>query len=97
MRLAIAIVHHRFGFFMDWAGTQKGEGLEFNLLALATTVFLIIRGGGAASADRQWSSPAKNSIRARYGPQACFLLSLTILLPITEFIRMGGPLNPPLA
>src|SRR3954468_22965125 len=26
MLVAIAMVHSRFGFFMNWGGTQKGEG-----------------------------------------------------------------------
>src|SRR6059058_2380519 len=60
MLVAIAMVHAQFGFFMNWAGTQKGEGFEFHLLALGITVFLIIRGAGAASVDRLLSSPAKN-------------------------------------
>jgi len=52
MVVAIAMVHGAFGFFMNWSGTQKGEGFEYHLLALATTVFLMIRGAGAFSIDR---------------------------------------------
>src|SRR6266446_4442787 len=26
MVVAVAMVHSRFGFFMNWSGTQKGEG-----------------------------------------------------------------------
>src|SRR6266849_2864335 len=70
MLVAVAMVHHQFGFFMNWAGTQKGEGFEFHLLALAITAFLMVRGAGAASVDRLWSSPAKNSIRGELRPQA---------------------------
>src|ERR1700738_242090 len=44
MVVAVAMVHHNFGFFVNWAGTQKGEGFEFHFLALALTVFLLIRG-----------------------------------------------------
>ena len=70
MLVAVAMVHHQFGFFMNWAGTQKGEGFEFHLLALAMTGFLMIRGAGAASVDRTLSSPEKNSIRGQVRPQA---------------------------
>ena len=70
MLVAVAMVHHQFGFFMNWAGTQKGEGFEFHLLALAITVFLMIRGAGAASVDRLLSSPVKNSTRVQARPQA---------------------------
>jgi putative oxidoreductase len=55
---------------MNWAGTHKGEGFEFHLLVLAITVFLMIRGAGAASIDRLLSSPAKNGIRTQVRPQA---------------------------
>jgi len=51
MLVAIATVHHAFGFFMNWSGAQKGEGFEFHLLVLAITAFLIIRGAGALSVD----------------------------------------------
>jgi putative oxidoreductase len=37
---------------MNWAGTNKGEGFEYHLLALAMIVFLLIRGAGAFSIDR---------------------------------------------
>ena len=52
MLVAIAAVHGAFGFFMNWTGTQKGEGIEYHLLVLAMTAFLMIRGGGAFSLDR---------------------------------------------
>lgn len=56
MFVAIAMVHHRFGFFMNWTGLQKGEGYEYHLLVLAIAIYLIIRGAGAASVDRLLSS-----------------------------------------
>jgi putative oxidoreductase len=52
MLVAVMMVHHAFGFFMNWSGAQKGEGFEFHLLVLAIVAFLIIRGGGAFSVDR---------------------------------------------
>jgi putative oxidoreductase len=52
MLVAIATVHSASGFFMNWTGTQKGEGFEYHLLVLAMTAFLMIRGGGAFSVDR---------------------------------------------
>ncbi len=61
MIVAIAMVHGQFGFFMNWTGAQKGEGYEYHLLVLATTVLLMIRGAGAASVDRLLSSQAKQS------------------------------------
>src|ERR1700730_2890969 len=52
MVVAVTMVHSNFGFFMNWTGTQKGEGFEYHLLALAITAFLTIRGAGAFSLDR---------------------------------------------
>jgi putative oxidoreductase len=49
---AIFIVHLPNGFFMNWSGTQKGEGFEYHLLAIAMAATLLLRGAGAFSADR---------------------------------------------
>ena len=49
---AIFMVQLQNGFFMNWTGTQKGEGIEFHLLALAMAAALLLRGGGAFSMDR---------------------------------------------
>jgi putative oxidoreductase len=62
MLVAIMTVHHTFGFFMNWAGTQKGEGFEFHLLVLAMAAFLMIRGGGAFSIDRLLTVSAPSRI-----------------------------------
>jgi putative oxidoreductase len=48
---ALAMVHAKVGFFMNWAGTQKGEGFEYHILALGLAVALIFAGGGALSVD----------------------------------------------
>ena len=56
MLVAITMVHSQFGFFANWSGQQKGEGIEYHLLVLAITVFLMIRGAGAASIDRKISA-----------------------------------------
>lgn len=61
MLVAIATVHQAFGFFMNWNGTQKGEGFEYHLLVLAMTVFLMIRGAGAFSVDRAISAAKPSS------------------------------------
>lgn len=57
MLVAIFMVHLTNGFFMNWAGQQKGEGIEYHLLVLAMTVALMIRGAGAFSLDRAISGP----------------------------------------
>jgi len=52
MIVAVAIVHARFGFFMNWAGTQPGEGFEYHLLYVALAIPVMVRGAGAWSLDR---------------------------------------------
>jgi putative oxidoreductase len=43
--------HSANGFFMNWAGTQKGEGIEYFIILLGAALALIIAGGGKASVD----------------------------------------------
>jgi putative oxidoreductase len=52
---AIFIVHLPNGFFMNWFGNQKGEGVEYHLLVIAIAAALLLRGGGAFSVDRALS------------------------------------------
>ena len=52
MIVAVYMLHFKNGFFMNWFGTQKGEGYEFHILVVAIAVALIIRGGGKWSVDR---------------------------------------------
>jgi putative oxidoreductase len=51
MLVAIFAVHAANGFFVNWSGTQKGEGYEYHLLVLAMVAYLLIRGAGAFSVD----------------------------------------------
>jgi len=37
---------------MNWMGTQKGEGFEYHILAIAIGLALAIMGGGLWSVDR---------------------------------------------
>ena len=53
MLVAVMLVHREFGFFVNWSGTQKGEGFEYHLLVLAMCTFLMIKGAGAFSIDRK--------------------------------------------
>lgn len=52
MSVAVALIHWKIGFFMNWSGTQKGEGFEYHLLAVAIALALVIKGGGLWSVDR---------------------------------------------
>jgi putative oxidoreductase len=55
MVVAIAMVHRHVGFFANWYGTQKGEGYEYHLLAIAMAWAIMIKGSGALSVDRSLS------------------------------------------
>jgi len=55
MIVAILTVHVHNGFFMNWYGTQKGEGFEYHLLAIAGLLVILIKGAGALSIDRALS------------------------------------------
>lgn len=48
---AIATVHAKVGFFMNWGGQQPGEGFEYHLLALALAAIVLVKGSGAFSLD----------------------------------------------
>src|SRR5712691_10009806 len=52
MLVAALMVHATNGFFMNWAGNQKGEGFEFHLLAIGLALVVITSGGGRWSIDR---------------------------------------------
>ena len=52
MLVAAILVHVHFGFFMNWLGKEKGEGIEFDLLVWAIALALILQGSGAFSLDR---------------------------------------------
>jgi putative oxidoreductase len=48
---AIVTTHGGFGFFMNWSGTQAGEGFEFHLLVIALSSVVAINGSGVYSLD----------------------------------------------
>lgn len=51
MVVAVAMVHRHFGFFVNWYGLKKGEGVEYHILAVAMALAIIIKGSGAFSVD----------------------------------------------
>jgi putative oxidoreductase len=55
MVVAIVLVHRHIGFFANWYGTQKGEGYEYHILAIAICLAIMIKGSGALSIDRSAS------------------------------------------
>ncbi len=51
MVVAVATVHYANGFFMNWTGQQKGEGIEYFIYAIAVLAVLVVYGGGRYSLD----------------------------------------------
>ncbi|MBS0661306.1 MAG: DoxX family protein [Verrucomicrobia bacterium] len=58
MTVALFQVQVQHGFFMNWFGNQKGEGIEFTLLFLGIALTLLFTGGGKWSLDRQFAPRA---------------------------------------
>ena len=54
MAVALATVHSKMGFFMNWSGKMPAgnEGFEFHILALALAFAVMVRGAGPVSIDR---------------------------------------------
>jgi putative oxidoreductase len=66
---AVFMVHSKVGFFMNWAGTQKGEGFEYHLLALGLAIAVLIKGGGALSVDRALSRDDRGAVGMSPAPR----------------------------
>jgi putative oxidoreductase len=54
---AIAMVHVKVGFFMNWMGNQGGEGFEYHLLAIAILLVIVIAGPGRYAIGRSLPLP----------------------------------------
>lgn len=54
---AIAMVHGKVGFFMNWMGNQGGEGFEYHLLAIAILLVILIAGPGRYAIGRSLPLP----------------------------------------
>lgn len=47
----IVTAHLDYGFFMNWDGSQKGEGFEYHLLVIGLALLLLLEGAGKYSID----------------------------------------------
>jgi len=50
---AVVTTHANNGFFMNWAGNQKGEGFEYHLLLIGLALAILINGSGKFSVDEK--------------------------------------------
>ena len=51
MIVAVLMVHHANGFFMNWTGQQKGEGVEYFIYAIPVLLLIVRYGAGRYSLD----------------------------------------------
>jgi putative oxidoreductase len=58
--VAAMMLHVQNGFFMNWFGSQTGEGIEYHLLVIGMGVALMIAGGGKWSLDRALAGSRDN-------------------------------------
>jgi putative oxidoreductase len=62
MVVATLTVQLQNGLFMNWTGQQAGEGFEFDVLATALALIVMLYGGGAWSLDRWLARHARASV-----------------------------------
>jgi putative oxidoreductase len=65
MIVAVLMVHLPNGFFMNWFGAKRGEGIEYHLLALALAGLIVVRGSGAWSLDQLLFEKLQNVMHGR--------------------------------
>jgi putative oxidoreductase len=72
MVVAMAVVHWKFGFFINWFGDKQGHGVEYHLLAVALALVIIVHGAGAFSLDqilsRRLAPASQKNVAAEFEP-----------------------------
>ena len=59
------LYHLPNGFFMNWFGQQKGEGVEYHVLVLGICIALMVQGGGSFSLDKVISKSVSKSSHSK--------------------------------
>ena len=62
----IFTAHIGNGFFMNWYGTQKGEGFEYALLVIGLSIATLINGSGRYSVDKIIASNRRTEWQAKH-------------------------------
>ncbi len=65
---AIFMVHAKNGFFMNWAGNQKGEGFEYHLLVIGMALAVLIAGPGSRTFGRLLPLPRRADMNRPLAP-----------------------------
>ncbi len=55
----IVTSHWQYGFFMNWMGTQQGEGFEYHVLAIGLSLAILVNGSGSYSLDAVLTKKSK--------------------------------------
>lgn len=53
--------HLSHGLFMNWSGTQDGEGFEYHIIAIGLSLNLLFSGSGIYSVDRMLTTDPLDS------------------------------------
>jgi len=80
MLVATLTVHGSNGFFMNWAGNQKGEGFEYHLLAIGLALVVIISGGANGLLTGCWLVIARGRLLPEESQEQGVLIPLAELL-----------------
>lgn len=59
----IFTAHIEYGFFMNWFGSQNGEGYEYHLLVIGLCIALGLNGSGKYSVDALMGKTIERNIR----------------------------------
>ncbi len=63
--IGIILTSHTDYFFMNWDGSQKGEGFEYHLLVIGMALSLLITGAGRFSIDARLQDKKLSSERTK--------------------------------
>lgn len=66
MLVAALLVHLPNGFFANWSGQQKGEGVEYFIYAIVIAAALVIAGSGRYSLDARIAGERDERIAMGY-------------------------------
>jgi putative oxidoreductase len=55
----IVTSHAQHGFFMNWYGSQEGEGFEYHLLVIGLATTVLLNGSGSFSLDGMLSKVSR--------------------------------------
>lgn len=64
MLVAVIVVHAaNNGFFMNWTGQQKGEGIEYFIYAIGVPLALVVSGAGRYSLDALFAGKKQERLK----------------------------------